>query len=183
MCAQAPHLVSGDGFISVNVSGRHFRSADLDQRLLALFKQYAVSPRCMRVEVTEHTLLENPEQAKRILQTLRKHGVAIVLDDFGTGYSSLSYLHQYPFETLKIDRSFITELPADDEQTPALALVRTIQVLADSLNMRVIAEGIEEEWQRRALLSIGCRYGQGYLFAKAQPASNWPQAGMSLRLP
>ena len=183
VCAQAPHLVSGDGFISVNVSGRHFRSADLDERLLALFKQYAVPARSMRVEVTEHTLLENPDQAKRILHNLRKHGVGVVLDDFGTGYSSLSYLHQYPFETLKIDRSFITELPPDDEQTQSLALVRTIQVLADSLHMRVIAEGIEEESQRSALLSIGCRFGQGYLFAKAQPATHWPQTGMPFNLP
>ena len=183
VCAQAPHLVSGDGFISFNVSGRHFRSADLDQRLLALFKQYAVPARCMRVEVTEHTLLENPDQAKRILHNLRKHGVGVVLDDFGTGYSSLSYLHQYPFETLKIDRSFIIELPVDDEQTQALALVRTIQVLADSLHMRVIAEGIEEESQRRALLGIGCRFGQGFLFAKSQPANNWPQTGMPFHLP
>jgi EAL domain-containing protein (putative c-di-GMP-specific phosphodiesterase class I) len=109
--------------------------------------------------------------------------VGVVLDDFGTGYSSLSYLHQYPFETLKIDRSFITELPVDDEQTQALALVRTIQVLADSLHMRVIAEGIEEESQRRALLGIGCRFGQGFLFAKGQPANNWPQTGMPFHLP
>ena len=183
VCAHAPHLVSGDGFISVNVSGRHFRSADLDQRLLALFKQYAVPPHCMRVEVTEHTLLENPDQAKRILQNLRNHGVGVVLDDFGTGYSSLSYLHQYPFETLKIDRSFITGLPIEETQSQALAIVRTIQVLADSLQMRVIAEGIEEDFQRVALLRIGCRFGQGFLFARAQPANNWPQAGMPFHLP
>ncbi|MEO7072434.1 MAG: EAL domain-containing protein [Rhodanobacter sp.] len=183
VCAQALHLVSGDGFVSINVSGRHFRSADLDRRLLALFAQYAVPPSCMRVEVTEHTLLENPEQVKQILQNLRSHGVGIVLDDFGTGYSSLSYLHQYPFETLKIDRSFITELPPGDEQTQGLALVRAIQVLADSLNMRVIAEGIEEESQRRALLSIGCRFGQGFLFAKGQPAGSWPHPAVRTHLP
>ena len=183
VCAQALHLVSGDGFVSINVSGRHFRSADLDQRLLALFEQYAVPASCMRVEVTEHTLLENPDQVKQILQNLRAHGVGIVLDDFGTGYSSLSYLHQYPFETLKIDRSFITELPPGDEQTQGLALVRAIQVLADSLHMRVIAEGIEEESQRRALLSIGCRFGQGFLFAKAQPAANWPHPAVRTHLP
>jgi diguanylate cyclase (GGDEF)-like protein len=183
VCAQALHLVSGDGFVSINVSGRHFRSADLDQRLLALFEQYAVPASCMRVEVTEHTLLENPDQVKQILQNLRAHGVGIVLDDFGTGYSSLSYLHQYPFETLKIDRSFITELPPGDEQTQGLALVRAIQVLADSLHMRVIAEGIEEESQRHALLSIGCRFGQGYLFAKGQPAGNWPHPAVRTHLP
>lgn len=108
-----------------------------------------------------------------MLQNLREQGVGIALDDFGTGYSSLSYLHQYPFETLKIDRSFITELPPDDSETQGLALVRAIQVLADSLRMKVIAEGIEEESQRQALLRVGCCYGQGFLFSTAQPASTW----------
>ncbi len=183
VCAQALHLVAGDGFVSINVSGRHFRSADLDRRLLALFEQYAVPAHFMRVEVTEHTLLENPDQVKQILQNLRAHGVGIVLDDFGTGYSSLSYLHQYPFETLKIDRSFITGLPVDAEQTQSLALVRAIQVLADSLHMRVIAEGIEQESQRLALLSIGCKFGQGFLFAKGQPAASWPRPGKPAYLP
>jgi len=173
VCTQAVRLIGTEGFISINVSGRHFRSADLDQRLLALFHQYAVPTHCIRVEVTEHALLENPTQVKQMLKNLRSHGVGIALDDFGTGYSSLSYLHQYPFETLKIDRSFITELPVDDSETQGLALVRAIQVLADSLQMKVIAEGIEEESQRQALLRVGCRYGQGFLFATAQPASAW----------
>ncbi len=180
VCTQAVRLIGTEGFISINVSGRHFRSADLDQRLLALFDQYAVPTHCIRIEVTEHALLENPTQVKQMLQNLRSQGVGISLDDFGTGYSSLSYLHQYPFESLKIDRSFITELPADDAETQGLALVRTIQVLADSLRMKVIAEGIEEESQRRALLWVGCRYGQGFLFAEPQPASTWLDAGRSL---
>ncbi|HWX65540.1 MAG TPA: EAL domain-containing protein [Rhodanobacter sp.] len=173
VCTQAVRLIGKEGFISINVSGRHFRSADLDLRLLALFEQYAVPTRCIRIEVTEHALLENPTQVKQMLQNLRSHGVGIALDDFGTGYSSLSYLHQYPFETLKIDRSFITELPPDDAETQGLALVRAIQVLADSLQMKVIAEGIEKESQRQALLRVGCRYGQGFLFATPEPASTW----------
>ncbi|MEO8999538.1 MAG: EAL domain-containing protein [Rhodanobacter sp.] len=182
VCTQAVRLIGNEGFISINVSGRHFRSADLDQRLLALFEQYAVPTRCIRIEVTEHALLENPTQVKQMLQNLRSHGVGIALDDFGTGYSSLSYLHQYPFETLKIDRSFITELPVDDSETQGLALVRAIQVLADSLQMKVIAEGIEEESQRQALLRVGCRYGQGFLFATPQPASTWLNADNPLLL-
>ena len=180
VCTQAVRLIGADGFISINVSGRHFRSVDLDQRLLALFAQYAVPTRCIRLEVTERALLENPNQVKKMLQNLRCHGVGIALDDFGTGYSSLSYLHQYPFETLKIDRSFITELPRDDEETQGLALVRAIQVLADSLQMKVIAEGIEEESQRQALLRVGCRYGQGFLFATPQPAETWLRANSPL---
>ena len=180
VCIQAVRLIGTEGFISINVSGRHFRSVDLDQRLLALFDQYAVPSHCIRIEVTEHALLENPTQVKRILKNLRNHGVGIALDDFGTGYSSLSYLHQYPFESLKIDRSFIVELPPDDSDTQGLALVRAIQVLADSLHMKVIAEGIEQESQRQALLRVGCRYGQGFLFATPQPASTWLAANSPL---
>ncbi len=184
VCTQAVRLVGAqkDGFISINVSGRHFRSADLDQKLLALFEQYAVPTHCIRIEVTEHALLENPTQVKKMLQNLRSHGVGIALDDFGTGYSSLSYLHQYPFETLKIDRSFITELPEADEETQGLALVRAIQVLADSLRMKVIAEGIEKESQRQALMRVGCRFGQGFLFATAKPAVTWLNADHPLLL-
>jgi EAL domain-containing protein (putative c-di-GMP-specific phosphodiesterase class I) len=125
--------------------------------------------------VTERALLDNPAQVKRILENMRSRGVRVALDDFGTGYSSLSYLHQYPFETLKIDRSFITELPREGDGQ-GLAVVRAIQVLADSLNMRVIAEGIEEEHQRQALMRVGCRYGQGFLFARPQPISVWLSA-------
>ncbi|MEO5831712.1 MAG: EAL domain-containing protein [Rhodanobacter sp.] len=182
VCTQAVRLIGSEGFISINVSGRHFRSIDLDQRLLALFEQYAVPTRCIRIEVTEHALLENPDQVKQMLQNLRNHGVGIALDDFGTGYSSLSYLHQYPFETLKIDRSFIIKLPPDDAETQGLALVRAIQVLADSLGMKVIAEGIAEESQRQALMRVGCRYGQGFLFAEARPASTWLNAENPLLL-
>ncbi|MEO8811129.1 MAG: EAL domain-containing protein [Rhodanobacter sp.] len=182
VCVQAVRLIGPEGFISINVSGRHFRSVDLDQRLLALLEQYAVPTQCIRIELTEHALLENPAQVKQMLKNLCSHGVGVALDDFGTGYSSLSYLHQYPFESLKIDRSFIVELPPDDSDTQGLALVRAIQVLADSLHMKVIAEGIEEESQRQALLRVGCRYGQGFLFATPQPASTWLTADHPLLL-
>lgn len=180
--AQTTQLTGNDGFISINVSGRHFRSPDLDTRLLGLLEQYRVPPPCIRIEVTERALLENPAQVKRMLGNLRSHGVGIALDDFGTGYSSLSYLHQYPFETLKIDRSFITELPCEGENQ-GLAVVRAIQVLADSLQMRVIAEGIELETQREALLRVGCRFGQGFLFAVPKAASAWLPSGVSSHMP
>ncbi|WP_329741554.1 EAL domain-containing protein [Dyella sp. A6] len=169
VCVHARSLASEQTFISFNVSGRHFRSPDLDRRLLDLFKAHQVSPSHLRIEVTEHTLLENPAQVRRILGNLRAHGVGIALDDFGTGYSSLSYLHQYPIQTLKIDRSFIVEM----EHEGGIAVVRAIQVLADSLGMQVIAEGIEEEQQREALLQIGSRYGQGFLFSVPRAAEDW----------
>ncbi|WP_240669095.1 EAL domain-containing protein [Dyella sp. M7H15-1] len=171
VASQASMLAGSDGFVSLNVSGRHFRLLDLDERLLTLLRTYHVNPRSLRIEVTERTLLENPAQVKRILNNLRRHGVSIALDDFGTGYSSLSYLHQYPIETLKIDRIFITELAKAGSHS--LPVVRAIQVLADSLQMQVIAEGIEEEAQQHALQQIGCRYGQGFLFARPQTAEVW----------
>jgi len=179
---QVRALTRDEGFVSINVSGSHFRSPDLDQRLLDLFAEHGVPARCVRVEVTERALLENPAQVKRILENLRDHGVGIALDDFGTGYSSLSYLHQYPIETLKIDRSFVIELPSEDTETDAhsTAVVRAIQALANSLRMQVIAEGIETESQMRALRRIGCRFGQGFLFAQPQPASKWLAAPLSL---
>ncbi|MBD8897643.1 EAL domain-containing protein [Rhodanobacter sp. DHG33] len=171
-CAQATHLIGDKGTISINVSGLHFRYADFDTRLLTLLEKHRVPPSNIRIEVIERTLLDNPTQVKQILQNLRLEGVGIALDDFGTGYSSLSYLHQYPFDTLKIDRSFVTELGSDrgDQGT---AVVRAIQALADSLGMQVIAEGIEQTSQREALLDMGCRYGQGFLFGQAQTAEFW----------
>ena len=172
VCSQARQLIPTDGFISINVSARHFHAPDLDERLLALLDEHGVPPHNIHVEVTEYTLLDHPTHVKRMLENLRQRGVSISLDDFGTGYSSLSYLHQYPFETLKIDRSFITQLPREGE-SQSLAVVRAIQVLADSLKMKVIAEGIEQEHERQTLLRIGCRYGQGFLFARPQPASAW----------
>ncbi|HET6430784.1 bifunctional diguanylate cyclase/phosphodiesterase [Dyella sp.] len=184
--AQTLALTRGEGFISINVSGRHFRLPDLDERLLAAMERHNVPASCIRIEVTERALLENPPQVKRMLENLRQRGIMISLDDFGTGYSSLSYLHQYPIQTLKIDRSFITELPSDIahlDGNQGFAVVRGIQVLADSLQMQVIAEGIEEEYQREALLRIGTRYAQGFLFSTAQPASRWLGPGAPTRLP
>ncbi|TCV95720.1 diguanylate cyclase (GGDEF)-like protein [Luteibacter rhizovicinus] len=181
VCLQARALARNEGFISINVSGSHFRSPNLDQRLLDLLAEHDVPARSIRVEVTERALLENPAQVKRMLDNLRAHGVGIALDDFGTGYSSLSYLHQYPIETLKIDRSFVVEL-SDEGEGHSTAVVRAIQALADSLKMQVIAEGIETESQKRVLQSVGCRYGQGFLFAQPAPATKWLRAPLTLSL-
>jgi len=109
---------------------------------------------------------------RQILVNLRRHGVSVALDDFGTGYSSLSYLHQYPLQALKIDRSFVAELRPDDDGSSS-AVVRAIQALAGSLDMQVIAEGIETESQLQALRALGCEFGQGYLFGTPQPIDHW----------
>ena len=171
---QIPRLAGADGFVSINVSGRHFRAPDLDARLLALLHQHQVTPTALRIEVTERALLENPDQVKRILGNLRWHGCGVALDDFGTGYSSLSYLHRYPITKLKIDRSFVIGLDHHSPDfTHSLAVVRAIKALADTLSIQVIAEGIENADQRETLRSLGLRYGQGFLFAKPQPIEHW----------
>ncbi len=168
----APSLPGSGGFISINLSGRHFRSETLVEQLLALLRRHAIRPESVRIEVTERMLIENPPTAKRMLDALRSAGVGTSLDDFGTGYSSLSYLHQYSLQALKIDRSFIADL-APDQTGGSAAVVRAILALAGSLGMQVIAEGIETEAQHDILVKLGCAYGQGFLYSRPQPAHVW----------
>jgi diguanylate cyclase (GGDEF)-like protein len=167
----APLLTGEAGFIAINVSGRHFRAETLDENLLALLRKHAIKPECVRIEVTERMLIDNPPAAKRLLDALRAHGIGVSLDDFGTGYSSLSYLHQYPVQALKIDRSFVAEMVS--EKSGSTAIVRAILALAGALGMQAIAEGIETEAQHRILTQLGCQLGQGFLYARPQPAHVW----------
>ncbi|MDE1884726.1 MAG: EAL domain-containing protein [Xanthomonadaceae bacterium] len=167
----APLLTGDAGFVAINVSGRHFRAEMLDENLLALLRKRAIRPECVRIEVTERMLIENPPAAKRLLDAMRAHGIGVSLDDFGTGYSSLSYLHQYPVQALKIDRSFVAEMGS--EKSGSSVIVRAILALAGALGMQVIAEGIETEAQHRTLTQLGCEFGQGFLYARPQPAHVW----------
>jgi diguanylate cyclase (GGDEF)-like protein len=164
----APRLLAPGQYVNLNLSPRHFRSSDLDQRFLSLVDACGIAPGQVRIEVTEGALLENPEQIGQVFARLRARGVLIALDDFGTGYSSLSYLHRFQMHTLKIDRSFVGDLQSGAERGSA-AVVRAILALSRAQQMEVVAEGIETEDQRRALLALGCELGQGYLFAR--PAS------------
>jgi diguanylate cyclase (GGDEF)-like protein len=171
-CKEIVPLVGDGGYVTINVSPRHFRSPSLARQLLDLLAAYRVPPQCLRVEVTEGALLENPDQVFATLDALRRAGVLAVLDDFGTGYSSLSYLHRFPLHALKIDRSFVSAL-APGERGGSTAVVRAVLALANTLGMEVIAEGIETEAQRDCLLEIGCGQGQGFLFSHARPARDW----------
>ncbi|MBS0557858.1 MAG: EAL domain-containing protein [Proteobacteria bacterium] len=163
------------GFVAINLSGRHFRTQTLDENLLALLQQRAIATESVRIEVTERMLIDNPPAAKRLLESLRVHGIGISLDDFGTGYSSLSYLHQYPVQTLKIDRSFVAGMGS--EKSGSTAIVRAILALAGALGMQAIAEGVETESQHRLLTQLGCQFGQGFLYARPQPAATWIDKG------
>lgn len=161
----ASRLLERGQYVNLNFSPRHFRSPDLDTRFMELLDATGVEPSQVRIEVTEGALLDNPEQIGQVFNRLRGHGVLIALDDFGTGYSSLSYLHRFDLHTVKIDRSFISDLRIEKEGG-STAVVRAILALSRAQRLEVVAEGIETQAHRRALLALGCELGQGYLFAK-----------------
>ena len=168
--AQAHDLLAPDGYIGINVGARHLRSPMFVDDLMRQLHRYELPPTQLRVEITERALLEDPAQARALMEELGRLGVKVSLDDFGTGYSSLSYLHQFPLHALKIDRSFVSPLGSS---TPgnAMTVLRAIHALGTSLGLEIIAEGIETPEQLRALQEIGCAYGQGFLLAHPQPAS------------
>src|SRR4029079_13436824 len=123
----------------------------------------------LQLEITESVLLQNTFATLQTLHALRNLGVQIALDDFGTGYSSLSYLRSFPFDKIKIDRSFIQDL---GNGTQPAAIVHAVTNLAKSLNMTSVAEGVETQQQKSALQAMGCTEMQGYLFSKARPAKD-----------
>lgn len=165
------HLARNEdgGYISVNVSPRHFLANDFADRLLRMIDRAGADPHRLRIEITEVALLDDVPRALRMLRTLRSHGVLAQLDDFGTGFSALSYLHRFPIECLKIDQSFVAGL-IGETQPESVAVVRAIQALAGTLGIHTIGEGVETEAQRIALRELGCTYGQGFLFG--QPAED-----------
>lgn len=153
------------GYISVNVSPRHFRSPDFAERLLRLVDNAGADPARLRIEITEVALLDDAPRAMHTLSVLREHGVMAQLDDFGTGYSALSYLHRFPIECLKIDQSFVAGLIGSNRHE-SIAVVRAIQALAGTLGIHTVGEGVETPEQLQWLLELGCCYGQGYLLGR-----------------
>jgi EAL domain-containing protein (putative c-di-GMP-specific phosphodiesterase class I) len=131
-------------------------------------KQAELKPECLALEMTESSIMGNAEQTLITLNRLKNMGVSLGIDDFGTGYSSLSYLQRLPFDTLKIDRSFVRELTAGKG---SMDIVRAILELARSLKLEVIAEGVETEQQLCRLRKLGCPYYQGFLFSKPVDAA------------
>ncbi len=158
------------GYVSINVSPRHFRSEDFARRLLEMAEEAGADPRRLRIEITEVALLDDSPRALRMLNHLRSRGVGALLDDFGTGFSALSYLHRFPIHAIKIDRSFIAGL-AGASRSESLALVRAILALAGTLGIDCVGEGVETGTQSDLLLGLGCQYGQGYLFGRPEPAA------------
>jgi diguanylate cyclase (GGDEF)-like protein/PAS domain S-box-containing protein len=153
--------------ISVNVSPRHLNGAGLVEDVERVLAETGLDPGCLKLEVTESSIMQDPETALATLRRLKLMRIGLEIDDFGTGYSSLSYLQRLPFDTVKIDRSFIRELGTGAESSE---IVRTIVELARSLEMGVVAEGVETEDQFQKVTTLGCEYVQGYYFAKPAPA-------------
>ena len=156
-------------FVSVNLSPVQMRSRNLVETLGAVLAETGMPASRVVLEVTEGVLIDNPEETQVKLEALRALGVSTALDDFGTGYSSLNYLQKFPFDRLKIDRSFIASLGTTGNSG---AIVQSIVTLGHALGMKVLGEGVETNEQRVLLRLAGCDEMQGYLFAKACPAES-----------
>jgi diguanylate cyclase (GGDEF)-like protein/PAS domain S-box-containing protein len=150
-------------FISINVSSKLFLDEHLVPAIRQALERNELPPRCLKLEITETTLMQNLEGASDNIEQLGKLGVSLSIDDFGTGYSSLSYLKRFPLQVLKVDKSFVRDIASDSRSS---AIAHTIVSLAHDLGLEAVAEGIETHEQRAGLQAIGCIYGQGSLFAQ-----------------
>jgi EAL domain-containing protein (putative c-di-GMP-specific phosphodiesterase class I) len=155
----------------VNASSRDFASITFANRVGQALERLNLRPSLLTLEITENALMERMDQAADTMKQLRELGVSLSIDDFGTGYSSLSYLSMLPINSLKIDRSFVSKLQGKAENAE---IVRAVITLGASLDMSVIAEGIETEAQMEHVQRLGCGHGQGYLLAEPLSAG---QAG------
>lgn len=168
---EAPHLHHLK--LSLNVSVRQFKQPDFVEQVIAALEKHSAPPTRLTLELTESLLLSDPEGTIEKMIRLRKIGVSFALDDFGTGYSSLAYLKLLPLDTLKIDIAFVRDLTLDMHATPIAA---TIISLAESLELKVIAEGVETEDQRLVLANLGCNIYQGFLFGRPGPVEDFIKA-------
>jgi len=159
----AEGLLDEDATIAVNLSPRQIADPRSAQELLDFLDRHAGVARRLKFEVTEGVLLQDPAAMAELLREFKKRGVGLSLDDFGTGYSSLSYLHKFPFDVLKIDRSFVMDVPGNAD---ALRLVRAIIELGQDLGLALVAEGVETAAQADCLKSLGCDFAQGYYYSR-----------------
>ncbi len=158
--------------VAVNLSARQFRELSLVEDIESAVKQSKVDPRCLELEITESVAMENIELTFKVLERLRRTGISIAIDDFGMGHSSLSYLKRFPIDALKIDRNFVEDLPDRFEDA---AIVRSVIELAQGLNLRVVAEGVETKPQFDFLKEHGCREVQGFYFGFPVPAPQFQE--------
>ncbi|MEB3882234.1 EAL domain-containing protein [Lyngbya sp. CCY1209] len=157
-------------WVAVNLSPRQFRTPALLDTIADAIAKSGIDTDCLELEITERSLVEEVPGVRELIRSLGEMNIRLAIDDFGTGYSSLNYLKRFPFSVLKIDKSFIADLPHDEE---AIALVKTMISMGHGLGLSVVAEGIETEEQLHFLRQEGCDYGQGYLFSKPLPGSQF----------
>jgi len=155
--------------VSVNLCAKQFLHHDIAAVIDAALLDHGVDPDLLDIEITESDAMQDPELVVGILQRLRQRGIRVAIDDFGTGYSSLGYLKRFPLDALKIDRSFVTGLPDDAED---VSIAQAVIGMAHSLGLKVVAEGVETEEQRRFLAAHGCDQMQGYLLSRPVPAAD-----------
>jgi len=173
-CEGARELLAPGQFVAVNVTPRLLRLRDFDSRLLQLLESTGLAPSALRIELTERALFGDPDAVTAVLRRLRAAGVEAVLDDFGKGVSALGSVHELPLRMVKIDREVIAELDRGNSQRGS-ATVGAVLALTQALGLDAVAEGVETDGQRELLTRMGCRYGQGYLFGRAQPLAFWLQ--------
>ncbi|TJW92234.1 EAL domain-containing protein, partial [Neisseria gonorrhoeae] len=164
-CAEAMKWPA-DVKVAVNLSPVQFRSRNLVQAVISALAHSGLPARRLELEITESVFLAETEANLAILHQLRELGVSISMDDFGTGYSSLSYLRSFPFDKIKIDRSFVTDLATRED---SMAIVRAVTGLGKSLGIVTTAEGVETDTQFDLLRREGCTQAQGYLFSPPRP--------------
>jgi EAL domain-containing protein (putative c-di-GMP-specific phosphodiesterase class I) len=169
-CAHAAALRRDAGIehprVAVNLSARQFADQSLVPLVASVLADTGLEAACLELEITESLVMQNPEQAARLLAQLKEMGVQLAMDDFGTGYSSLAYLKRFPVDSIKIDRSFIQGLPGDEEDA---TITQAVIAMAHSLRLRTIAEGVETAEQLAFLERLGCDEIQGYYFSKPLP--------------
>jgi diguanylate cyclase (GGDEF)-like protein len=161
-------------YVAVNLSTRQAQDGKLADVIIDMLNRTGLPGSALRLEITESLLMRNFDVARRLIERLRDRlGTYVAIDDFGTGYSSLSYLKQLPIDTLKVDRSFVRDIPVDDDDK---AITSAIVAMAKALNKSVVAEGIETHAQLAFLKGCGCEFGQGYLFGRPADSSQFASA-------
>ena len=169
-----------DLHVAVNISAIQFRSPGLMQVIVSALAASGLAPTRLEVEITESVLLHNKEATLAVLHQLRALGIRIAMDDFGTGYSSLTYLQSFPFDKIKIDRSFVKNIT---ENSSSLNIVRAVAALANGMGMTATAEGVETAEQLHSIASEGCTEMQGFLFSRPLPAAEIERQFLSGRAP
>jgi len=181
-CAHAMRWTMPGGhrpFVAVNLSARQFQEGSLVAVVQAALAKSGLAASNLELEITESMLMQQTDRTVRVLHELESLGVKLAIDDFGTGYSSLAYLKRFPIHKLKIDRSFVNDLPDDDSDT---AIVGAIISMAGALGLRVIAEGVETDGQRVFLISAGCNEYQGFLCAPALDPTSFEELAITIGL-